>query len=118
MKKFQRCTGSGAAPVREHDLGCPMCPARFATFPPGEGGVVPEHAMRAEPSAVYYPRIVDLHTSPLLAGCAKAGFTEEQTIDMLAKRVRELEDDVQRLTLAQPMPTTYVATARGKAPTS
>lgn len=42
-------------------------------------------------SAPYVPSTEDRLTSALLAGYARAGYTEAQTIDALAQRVRELE---------------------------
>ncbi len=42
-------------------------------------------------SAPYVPIREDFLTSALLAGCARAGFTEAQTIEALSQRVRELE---------------------------
>ena len=97
---FRRCHGSNKSPRSVHHFGaleCSVCASRFV--PQADslvGWTVPEHIARDESSAQYIPRLVDLHGSALLKGCAMMAVSEETVIDMLAERVRELEEALRR----------------------
>lgn len=108
MKTHEICHGSGRPFIVANT--CPLCPARFAPpildepFQPD----VPAHIRRHEPSAPYSPRMRDAYESALFLGCHLAGYSEEQTIDMLSSENRRLRGQILRISeLSYPPPMAF-----------
>ena len=86
---LDRCPGSGRP--TGNATSCPVCGAQFFRLcGVNDSPTLPEHARRYEPSATYYPRLVDYSNDPWLHALAQSGATEEQVIDAMAYRCRDL----------------------------
>ncbi len=104
MNDFKLCPGSGGDGASAGYRGmkpCPECGAKFAVADELASRMFPAHAKRHEPSSRYYPRAADMN-DPFLCGCANSSFTEEQVIDVMARRCRELQSQVMKLMEFQP----------------
>lgn len=108
-RDLRRCLGSGRpfATMRDTGFPCSECEAIFAPSIRSDmsGRLVPEHCARiGAPSARYIPRLDAYHHSAILHACTDAGLAEEQVIDLLAEKVRELEKLLMRAIETNPAP--------------
>jgi len=113
VRDLRRCPGSGKTcePVDK----CPQCGATFCLGRLEEGGTLPDHATRAEPSARYYPRTRDVMENGLLQGAAMSEMREEQVIELLADANRDLTARLMRALEMAPPPVAIIRNVPGAA---